>query len=190
MMLTSHNSTMPYHVKGASLATTLILLLVMSLVGVSTMESSNFGFKVSLNTVYKEQAFANSENGHRAINDALVEAVWERSWSDVKYPDGMSAQDSTADPTAGNANTEDPYDTSTLVQDLNYTSGNIDADLYVIKGRYQDSKGTANCLSCGYKGAGKGGSGAGMVFYEVISEGIGPQNARVVTAVDYKVIVQ
>ena len=174
--------------KGAVLATTLILLAVLTLVAVPTMQDSNLEFKMSMNAVSHETAFNNAESGRLATIEALPEAYYEMDWSTVKKASGLTPVVSNGDIRSANKASENLYDISTLDKDVDYADGDIDADIYIMKGQAVQTPGSGSAMSGGYKGLGKdGGQGAIFTLYEIRTVGFGPQNARAVLAVDYKV---
>jgi len=175
---------------GAALVTTLMLLLVLTLVALTSMENNNLNIKMGMNTVNHTTAFNYSESGRDTVASVIDENVFEQNWSDVTMPTGLSAVDSTQSISDGNGTGEDVYDASTLVKDLDYSDGNIDSDVYVVKEQTIINNNSGMAMVAGYEGLGKSSSKGGIsIYFEVRSNGNGPNNSRVVTASDYRSVV-
>jgi len=184
---------------GAVLAITLLLLLVLSMLAVMATESSLFAYKMSVNRVFYEEAFNNSESTRNISRTAINDYLRERQWSSVALTPGLSVDASHASATQSNTGAspiEDRYQPDTLVRDLTYRTARISGDVYVLDGiTVPNTIGAGSSQHQGYSGIGIGLGSAGslMKLYEVRSAGMpaGRENegVKVWTVSDYRFIL-
>lgn len=176
--------------QGATLLVALLLLMVLTMVGITSMESSNLSFKMSVNMIHHDEAFNNSESARTAAMDALPEYIDAAEWDEDNMPPGL-AYASAGDLLEENDAAEDPLDSSTLQVDLEYSEGDMNGDIYVLKGRTaQNTMGAGSAQYKGYSGAGTGigGPGGAFKFFELRSLGRSAGSAESWTASDYRYV--
>jgi len=179
--------------QGFVLVTGLIFILIITVVTVSSMQSSNLDYKISSNEVFKDVAFQGSESGRIASGEALSHFVYNRRWDGLPVT-GVSYA-SAYDPIGDDVGlAEDLYDTNSLDLDLNYdVSGTavetIEADISLLKADPRLADGSGSRQASGYEGLGLGAGGSGThLIYEIRSKGVGASEAIAVTASEYRVI--
>ncbi len=178
---------------GFVLVTGLVFVLVIMLVTVATMQSSNLDYKISSNEAFKDIAFQGSESGRVAAGEAVVYYIYSREWTGLQVSNltYLSDYDPATDSVGPN---EDLYDTSSLNVDMQYdVSGpyieTIDADINIVKAPGARSKGSGLQQLSGYEGLGKGaGAGGVHLIYEIRSTGEGASGAVAVTASELRVV--
>lgn len=179
----------------------LVFILIISVVTVSSMQSSNLDYKIATNSIFKAIAVENSESGRAASGDAISYFIYNRSWSGFSESGLVPPDD--YDPSIdelGNINidgssaTESLLDTSQLNVDLTYTLNTtgiepISSDINIIKGYTVPNYGSGLQQASGYDGLGKGiGAGGAHLLYEIRSTGTAAGDARAITASEYRVI--
>lgn len=182
---------------GFILVTGLILLVVIAVAAISSMEISNLDYKMASNTAFKDQSFQASETGRIATGDAVNQFIDERSWTSVAYNSGLSF-DSTFNPLAQNANTENLFDMTSLNRDMRFsiakstTMANVDADIFIMRAPGVSSvAGMGTQQFSGYEGSGKGLAASGSaIYFELRSRGIGSGGAETVTASEYRTFIK
>lgn len=176
--------------QGATLLIALLLLMVLTMVGITSMESSNLSFKMSVNMIHHDEAFNNSESARTAATDALPEYLDAAEWDEDDMPVGF-AYASAGDLLGDKGASENPLDSATLQRDLAYSEGDIQGDIYVLKGRtVQNTMGAGSAQYKGYSGAGTGigGPGGAFKFFELRSHGSSSGSAEAWTASDYRYV--
>lgn len=182
--------------QGAALAMALMVLLIMTLVAVSAMDGSTLGYKMSVNSIYHQEAFSASESARDAVHEPFIEFMFEEDWNNVTMPDGL---DDIGEPHFLNANAdaEDVTDTSSLANDLAYrledNNGNIivEGDIMVTIGQtVVNTSGAGSAQYKGYHGAGVGMGGQGGIhkYFEFRSGGRSTANAAAWTAADFRYV--
>ncbi len=193
---------------GAVLVVGLILLAVMTMIGVISMRSSVLEHKSAINSATKAMAMESAEAPRPYAGAIMDEHVYERGWTGVSLPTGMSmvnldASNNKEDLFLANESGEDLLASpSVLKRDFQYArdvdgngtiSANDDlvANLYAYRTGVIGLPGHSAAMLAGYEGTGKAlaASGAAMMF-AVHSQGEGPVNARAGTEADFKVIVR
>lgn len=179
----------------------LVFILIIAVITVSSMQSSNLDYKISTNSVLKDVAFQSSETGRIAGGEAISHFAFYDAWTG--YSDaGFQADELTNyDPVSDSLSTisingveqnENPLDTNQLNVDLNYerSGTNIEtivSDINVIKAPAVLNNGAGLQQLAGYDGLGKGlGDGGTTIIFEIRSTST--FGARAVTATEYKVI--
>lgn len=192
----------PYkHQSGFVLIVGLVFILIIALVSVSSMQSSNLDYKIASNSAFKAVALENSESGRKAAGDALSYFIYQRSWSGFSALglDPAENYDPSIDELGkitinGSEVNESLLDTNKLNIDLTYNlSGTnietINSNINIIKGYTVPNYGSGLQQASGYDGLGKGiGAGGAHLLYELRSTGTGASNARAVTATEYRII--
>ncbi|NEV65009.1 PilX N-terminal domain-containing pilus assembly protein [Thiorhodococcus minor] len=185
--------------KGIALITGLVLLVILTLVALSTMRSTTLEYRMSGNTAFLAQARQVSESGRLAVSTVLHDHVFERSWSGVQLPPGLTILDKdssgSADALIANESGE-AFDQSdpvgSLTQDATFTdpiSGHT-TKVAVYHMTTKLSPGSGSAMSAGYMGLGKGAAGGGSrMFFDVLADGAGDANSRFVTSADVRVPV-
>lgn len=186
-----HYSCIGSRQTGAVLATALLILLVLTLVAVTAMDSSNLSFRMSVNSTYHDQSFNNSESARISSTSVLQEYLYEGEWTNVILPTGLSVAAGGGELIEANGDTEDRYLNSSLQKDLQFSSQGITADIYVLRGpTVLNSAGAGSAQWKGYGGTGvaAGASGGAYKFYEFRSVGTNKSGAQSWTASDYKYV--
>ncbi len=194
---------------GFVLLTSLILLFTLTLVGIVAMNSTTLEYRLSTNAVYVSRARESSEAGRMAVASVMPQHVYERSWSGIRLPGGLTmgdGADSGSEPDdryggndAGesfelnapeNLNTDAFYRVSV---DANGDNDSVDAvdqfqaDIKIYQTATKLDQGSGTAMVAGYEGLGKGAAAGGMVlYYFVASEGKAPGNTRYWTSSDVR----
>ena len=79
------------HQQGAALIITLLLLVTLTFVALTAMESSNLDFRMSMNAVHKESSFNYSESGRESTTEVVDAALFELDWDRIAMPTGLTA---------------------------------------------------------------------------------------------------
>lgn len=181
--------------QGATLLVALLLLMVLTMVGITSMESSNLSFKMSVNMIHHDEAFNNSESARTAAMDVIPDYLDAAEWDAVSMPSGLdvaaNAGDLLGDNVRSDNTPENPLDSSTLRLDLVFSEGDMNGDIYVLKGRtVQNTMGAGSAQYKGYSGAGAGigGPGGAFKFFELRSHGKSSGSAESWTASDYRYV--
>ena len=201
LCLQNHHYFLQKRQSGFVLIIGLIFILIISVVTVSSMQSSNLDYKIATNSIFKTVAFENSESGRIASGDAISYFMYYRSWSGFSRlglipPDDYDPSiDNLGSITIdGNQVAESLLDTNYLNIDLTYNVNTTDiepinSDINIIKGFTVPNYGSGLQQSSGYDGLGKGiGTGGAHLLYEIRSTGTAASDARAVTAAEYRVI--
>jgi len=175
---------------GSVLAVSLLILLVLTLIAVTAMDGSSLGYKMSMNSIYHEEAFNNSESARTAVTGAVVQYLdGGEDWASVNMPDGLSVDSNGGQISANNGASENIYNNASLQKDFSYSKAGITADIYVLKGPTSpNTAGAGSAQLTGYSGGGIGAGGAGGVYkyYEMRSNGTSKSNAKSWTAVEFR----
>ena len=177
--------------RGAVLAVSLLLLLVLTLVAVTSMDGTNMSFKMSANNVYHDEAFNNSESTRVASTSVLYEYLKEGAWVDVNMPNGLAVFPGNGRLDEVNGDDEDRLDYGTLLPDLVFDDSGMTGQTSVLTGLTSlNDKGGSISQYKGYSGAGNsaGAAGGSYKFYEFRSVGTSKSNANARTASDYKYV--
>ncbi len=176
---------------GYVLITGLIFILVVTIVSISSMQSSNLNYKISTNEVFKTISFQGSESGRAAAGDAVSEYVYAREWEGNFS--GLS-WDENYDPSTDDLETgEDLYSTDTLTVDMEYEVShasieNIESDISIVKAPGVSTGGSGLQQLSAYEGLGKGAGAGGIhLTFEIRSTGRSSDEAVSVTASEYRV---
>ncbi|MBQ0784719.1 MAG: hypothetical protein KBT66_10840 [Amphritea sp.] len=194
---------------GYILVTGLLFLLVITLVGVTSMNLSTVDYKISSNTAFHVDAFENAESARQtAGSELLFEYIKNRGWTGIGFsvPTGVVVDDDTRDLFMGNEETvaelrDGIYgDISVLTTDLQFAlDGNGDGDtndgvdavanIMVIKTDTRAAEGSNTAQLSGYEGDGKGAAGGGFYnFFMLMSQGTSAANASATTSTDYRYV--
>lgn len=168
--------------RGTVLVIALLMLLIMTLLAVSAMESSQINFKMSANSIYLDEAFNHSENVRNLTTEVIEDYLKEESWSDVNLPIGLTRAESNSD----NQRTDD-----FMLNSLSYHHLSVQGDVYIVKGSVSHNYlGTSSAQLKGYSGAGfaSGAAGGVIAYYEIRSKGRARYNATAWTASDYRFV--
>ncbi len=185
------------HQEGFVLVTGLILLVVIAVAAISGMRSSNLDYKMASNTAFKDQSFQASETGRIAAGDAINQYMDERAWDNVTTNIGLSYT-STLNPLKQNANTENLFDTKSLVKDMDFKIdkgtkvSKVESEVYITRVPGVHSvAGMGTQQFSGYDGAGKGlGASGSAIYFELRSRGKGNGGAETVTASEYRTFIK
>lgn len=191
---------------GMVLVICLIMLLVLTLVAAVAMRTTTVDLQMTTNTMLKTRAFQGSESGRVVSTGVISSHVYYRGWpgnipagSDFTLPSNLTLADSNSElwvsnnAPLGNMGAGD--------EDMTFmVDGNGDADfddqedinstIYVTKVATVPAPGSSTNQVAGYEGLGAGAAGGGaFIFFDVRSRGTAPGNARDITGVDYRHVV-
>lgn len=200
----------PFHKgDGYVLVTGLLFLLVITLVGIASMNLSTIDYKISANTAFHVDAFENSETARQAAgSDLLFQYIRNRGWDGVGFamPAGATVVDQNFNHFMGNSESAAVLqagvygDASVLTTDIQFAlDGNNDGDtndgvdstagLMIIKTNTRAAEGSNTAQLSGYEGDGKGAAAGGVYnFYMLMSRGTSAGNASATTATDYRYV--
>lgn len=179
----------------------LVFILIIAVITVSSMQSSNLDYKISTNSVLKDVAFQSSESGRLAAGEAISHFSFYDSWTGYSEGGFEASALKTYDPVSdvlskisvnGVEQLENPLDTNQLNVDLSYekSGANIEtikSDINIIKAPAVLNNGAGLQQLAGYDGLGKGlGNGGTTIIFEIRSASTA--GAFAVTATEYKVI--
>ena len=190
--------TIPIKQQGNVLVAGLIFVMVLTVLGVGAMQSSNLEYRMSTNTAFKKNAFEYSESGRAAMTQVLSQHLSEDSWTGVTMDGGLSILDndgvSGADLMSENEGTEtvgNPEEDAEYYIDVDGDGTNdLVAEVSVYSFDPIASPGSSLGQFGGSEGAGKsGGKGTYRRVLQVVSDGIGPSNARAAVATDFRHVI-
>lgn len=173
---------------GMVLVIALLMLLMMTILGVAAMESSNLSFKMSANSIYLEEAFNHSESVRNISLKVIDDYLSEGDWNSVVMPSGLTVIQNNGNLALANGSGENRMDYGSLQKDLSYQHSGIKGNVYILKGNtVHNYYGASAAQLNGYAGAGAsaGSAGGALTFYEVRSVGLGRSNSKSWTASDY-----
>jgi len=187
---------------GNVLVVGLIFVMVLTILGVGSMQSSSLEYRMSTNTAFGKQAFESSETGRAAITQSLDAHIFGRGWTGVDLANGLQVLDKDSDAGAdliyvnqtGEA-VDVPTEDAQFFVDSD-SSGTFDAtekiagvSIYQIASKVE--KGNSIGSNNGYSGAGKGvGNGALHMHFQVMANGEGPSSSSSSVAVDYRYVAR
>ena len=182
---------------GFVLITGLILLIIIAIAAIASMEMSNLDYRMATNSAFKAHSFQASETGRIAAGDAVNQFIYERSWSEVATHPGISII-SGFSPLAENAASENLFNATTLIKDMNFTVAgtttieSVDADIYVVRAPSAAAAAGGGLQQlAGYRGAGKGAAASGSaIYFELRAKGAGNGGAETTTASEYRSFIQ
>lgn len=191
---------------GMVLVICLIMLLVLTLVAAVAMRTTTVDLQMTTNTMLKARAFQGAESGRVVSTGVISDHVYHRGWpgnisatSNFTLPDDLTLTDSNSELWV--SNNADLGDMSAGAEDMTYmVDGNGDGDyddqedinsrIYVTKLATVAAPGSSTNQVSGYEGLGAGAAGGGAyIFFDVRSRGSAPGNARDITGVDYRHVV-
>lgn len=199
--------------QGYILVTGLLFLVVLTLVGVTSINTSTLDYKISANTAFHVDAFENAESGLQSAGSGLLASyINDRSWSGfgVTIPAGVAVVDTNVDHFMGNGEVVGG-DESTLIQGLYQDVAILNTDLTVgidgdgdgvtgssghdvqsniklIKTYSELAAGNGAAATSGYEGLGKSSVGSLHSFYMIISAGQSAGNANAATATEFRYV--
>ena len=176
---------------GAVLAIALLMLLVMTILCVSAMESSSLNFKMSANSIYLEEAFNHSESVRNISAQIIDDYLYEESWEDINLPTGLEIDGANIGIAQISDSREKLIDKDSIIKDLSYQHMGIRGDVYILKGGTSHNYHGASAAQLnGYSGTGvsAGGSGGTFTYYEIRSKGVGRSGSVAWTASDYRYV--
>lgn len=177
--------------RGAVLAIALLMLLVITILGVSAMKSSSLSFKMSANSLYLEEAFNHSESVRNISAQVIDDYLSEGGSAGLAMPTGLTFVESNGGFALANGSSEDRMDNDSLTKDLSYQHSGIKGSVYILKGSTSHNYSGASAAQLnGYSGTGvsAGGAGGTFTYYEIRSVGLGKSNSIAWTASDYRYV--
>ena len=188
--------------QGNVLVAGLIFVMILTVLGVGAMQSSNLEYRMSTNTAFKKNAFEHSESGRASITQILALHLREFGWTGVTTNsglvildnDGVSGLDLLSENGVSEAVTNPDSDAEFYFDENG--NGTNDATELVAEVSVYTLK-TEACTGCaigqfsGNEGAGKGGGNGGFrTILQVVSEGVGPSNSRAAVATDFRHVIR
>jgi len=187
--------------QGYVLFTGMVFILVLAVIGVSAMQTTNIEYRMSSNTAYKKQAFARGESGRSALSEVLsghlaAAGTWPPS---LTLPTGFTVKDvnpadGVPDDLSQNRSGETPgapqpdaayvvdFDGNGVTDKEDFS---VDVSNFWLKSKKAVGAGLGD--SSATLGAGKGISGGGFhMFFQLRGDGIAPAQARSNVLVDYR----
>lgn len=183
---------------GAVLVVGLILLVIIAIAAIAGMEISNLDYKMASNAAFKNQSFQASETGRITTGDAVNQYIYDRSWDNASIHTNLSFTDSQFNPLALNTDTEDVFNTETLVKDMKFSIATsalvqeVSSDIYIIRAPTASvASGGGLQQLAGYRGAGKGVATSGSsIYFELREKGSANGGAETITASEYRAFIQ
>ena len=188
--------------KGNVLVIGLIFVMILTVLGVGAMQSSNLEYRMSTNTAFKKKAFEYSESGRSSITQVLALHLREFGWTGVTTNTGLVVLDNDGvtgvDLLSENESGETvlaPENDAQFYFDENANGANdaneLVAEVSVYTLKTEACKGCAIGFAGGSEGAGKGGGNGGYrTILQVVSEGLGPSNSKSTVATDFRHVIR
>ena len=186
--------------RGNVLIAGLIFVMILTVLGVGAMQSSNLEYRMSTNTAFKKQAFEYSESGRASITQILALHLREFGWpASITLDAGLTVLDN--DGTAGldllseNGSTElvtlPDADAEYYIDTNGDGTTELVANVSVYSLKTEACKGCAIGQFGGAEGAGKGGGNGGFrTMLQVKSDGVGSANAQSSVATDFRHVIR
>lgn len=186
--------------RGYLLVTGMIFMLILAVIGVNAMQTTNLDYRMSTNSALKKQAFERGESGRSALASVLAQHLSQGGvWSSMTLPAGLDIydkdSDSSDDSLAVNGVSElqdSPLDDAVFSVDLdgdgNVTDENeFEVTVSVFNMKTINAPGNGAGQFGGTLGLGKGGGAGGThMFLQIRSEGTAAGDARSNVVVDYR----
>jgi Tfp pilus assembly protein PilX len=173
---------------GSVLILSLLILMVLTLLGISASNTSVFEYKIASNDKYRDMAFYNADGGIYATAKLIGEAITDGA--DPNYPGVVSYYPPPPLPYPASFNElvmtnkgPDPIVDAKLDLNIVLSQGSVDIDI-VSRNAQQIAGGGAE-FGSGSGGAGVGSVGGIGIKYEIDAYGNGPNNSRVVVGTRY-----
>lgn len=190
------------NIQGNVLVTGLIFVMVLTVLGVGSMQSSSLEYRMSTNTAFKKQAFEFSESGRSSVTQVIDSHIFGRGWTGVNTANGLAVLDK--DNTGGSDLiyiNESGESVTSPVEDAEFyidENGNTTyevtekvAGVSVFLAKDDVAKGNSAGAANGYSGAGKGiGNGGFHMFFQVQSDGTGNSNSRSSISTDFRYVAR
>ncbi len=197
----------PVRQRGIALVITLVLLLVMTMIAVVTMRTTTVDLKMTTNTVLSRRAFQNSEGARTVIDQVISAHLFNRGWppaiggsghASYDIPEGVSAVNLAADLSTNENGTLDQVGPPTFVRDpdirFKHDLNNDDvvdtndmfANIWVTWLANRPAVGSSLQIGAASSGAGA----TAQAILDVRSRGIAPGNAQLITAAEYRALIQ
>ena len=162
------------------------------------MELSNLDYKMASNSAFKNQSFQASETGRITTGDAVNQYIYDRSWVNATIHPNLHFTLEDYSPLALNSDTEDAFNTETLVKDMTFSlttssvAQEVAADIFIIRSPSATvASGGGLQQLAGYRGAGKGVATSGSaIFFELRAKGTAYGGAQTITASEYRAFIQ
>ncbi len=184
--------------EGNVLVVGLIFVMILTVLGVGSMQSSNLEYRMSTNTAFKKKAFEYSETGRASISQVLSHHLSDDSWTDVNKNTGLTVLDkdnsSGADILSINEVSEsvaNPVKDAEFYLDVDADgTDDLVAEVSVYSFDPFASPGSSLGQFGGSEGAGKsGGKGTYRRILQVVSDGVGPNSSRAAVATDFRHVI-
>ncbi|MFK5947929.1 MAG: PilX N-terminal domain-containing pilus assembly protein [Methylococcales bacterium] len=199
--------------KGAALFVGLVILLIMTIVAVTAMQSTTMEVRMAKNDNLTLNAFETSEGPRPLAGEILDEHIYERGWEkdstnnfidflpglQLKTLIGGTLTDCTPSTNANctpklynnNDVDEDILDTNSLTKDMRYrfSSGGGISEISIYQIAVKLASGNSAAMLSGYEGTGKSAAASGgRMYFDIRSVGQYGK-ARSTTDADYRIII-
>jgi hypothetical protein len=180
---------------GSVLVISLLILVILTIVGISSTNTSIVELQIATNDQLSKIAFYNADSGifgtpkliSHAINtsgESLVGAVTDSVATGVTYlPASGYINGSFYGQIAG----FDPYDGGT--NDLTFANGGINVQIDVQRTGQKNVVGGGAEFATGSEGIGSGSIAGVSIFYALDSAGTGPRNSAANIVADYRKVI-
>jgi len=178
---------------GSVLILSLLILMVLTLLGISASNTSVFEYKIASNDKYRDMAFYNADGGIYATAKLIGEVITGSADPDhpgvVSYPidGGFTVAGDFYKEAMGYKVPDDPS-LRDLRINLADPDGEVDegsVDIDIVSRSAQQMAGGGAEFGSGSGGAGVGSVGGIGIKYEIDAYGNGPNNSRVVVGTRY-----
>jgi hypothetical protein len=177
---------------GSVLILSLLILMVLTLLGISASNTSVFEYKIASNDKYRDMSFYNADGGIYATAKLIGEAITDSTdpvHDAVIYPtdDGSTVAGDFYNEVMGYKAPEDPplHDLRINLADLDGEVDEGSVDIDIVSRKAQQMAGGGAEFGSGSGGAGVGSVGGVGIRYELDAYGNGPNNSRVVVGTRY-----
>ena len=182
--------------RGSVTVVALLILVILTLIGVSSINSSKVELQIATNDQLHRIAFNNTESG--IYGSAKLVSLTMSAMSEQPVgtdPDSVAAgvdylpDDGSyvADTFFGQIAGFDAYDGGT--HDLTYKKGGIPVEVDLQRLREMNLAGGATEFASGFQGVGAGSAGGVAIFYRIDADGTGPRLSSASLSAEYRKVV-
>lgn len=178
--------------QGSVLVVALLILVLLTIIGVSATTTTNIETQVAGNEKFHKIAFYNADSGifpTAKVVSSIVDDQAEPTVADlnpIKYVknDGTEGKDGTTlfDEIMG-------YDPHESQPDIKFTQDSYEVNVDIARTGAKNIAGGGVEFASGAEGVGAGSSGGVAVYYKMRSTGDGPANSQSNIAADYRKVV-
>jgi len=199
---TTHRQT------GMVLVVALVFLVVITVVGVASMQATKTEYRMSINNNLRDRSFQSAESARAALSEMMDEHVYERGWpAHIGVPSGFTVLDKDSDGSADklyldNGGSEDLMNHGSLTKDAQYRidgnsdgdyldGGDINAEVIVYRTEVVPAPGSGMAMVAGYEGLGKAAAAGGVhMHFELRGEGSAITDAKSRVDTEFRAVVR